>query len=263
MRRHFQKNAPQILDFFAQLLMQRLREGKKVLLVAKKCFIPLCATEIQQRLHAFGFSKATLITDHFKTADLNSSQAIPLINFGVIGTNLFEHFDCCFCLTGYYVNEEVINGILQDLTATDFNIPFKISIKGHPQRRCAEVANQQHHYTDIQSLAQPSLDYQEMGTVLQAVGRVRPYTKAREIITFQCANHPTLEYTKEFRSIAEIRRFFEIPTWREYQKQQTIAAVQTAKASGYSQKKTTAELDVGLRTVQRYWNPTRGRHESF
>ena len=60
-------------------------------------------------------------------------------------------------------------------------------------------------------LAQYALDQQELDVVLQAVGRVRPYTRPREVITFQCAAHPQLDYDREFNSIEEARQFFGIP----------------------------------------------------
>ena len=122
----------------------------------------------------------------------------------MIGTNLFKEFDCAYCLTGYYVSEKEINHILQDVLASDMHIPIRIeTTKEHPQRRKAGVVHNQHKYYDIHRLAQLALDQQEMDVVLQAVGRVRPYTKPREIITFQCAKHPKFDYTQEFASIEE------------------------------------------------------------
>jgi hypothetical protein len=91
--------------------------------------------------------------------------------------------------------------------------------------------------------------------VLQAVGRVRPYTKAREIITFQCAAHPQLTYTQEFNSLAEARVYFDIVTTREAGKATTTALVQAAKKAGHTQQQAADQLKKGLRTVKRYWNP--------
>ncbi len=216
---------------------------------------------MSRRLKELGLGDVSIMTDGFNTQSLDAPNTIPLINYGTIGTNLFEQFQCCFCLTGYYVTEEVIDSILQDLTAKDLSVPIRIRLAGQPLRRKAEIVDPRHRYCDLQTLAQPALDYQEMGTVLQAVGRVRPYTQPREIITFQCADHPSLDYTKEFQSVTAARLFFGIPTRRERLKQQTLAAVQAKRTSGYTQKQTAAELDLGLRTVKRYWNPAGGCHE--
>ncbi len=261
-RKHFKRNATQVLDFFAQLTAQRLRAGKRVLWIAKKCFLAFCADEMMWRLKELGLTDISIVTDGFNRQSLNTPYTIPLINYGTIGTNLFEQFQCCFCLTGYYVTEEVVDNILQDLVAKDLSVPIRIRLEGQPLRRKAQIVDPKHRYCDLQTLAQPALDFQEMGTVLQAAGRVRPYTRPREIITFQCADHPTLDYTEEFQSVEEARLFFGIQTKRERLKQQNLTAVQAAKASGFTQKQTAAELGVGLRTVQRYWGPAPGRHEA-
>jgi hypothetical protein len=52
------------------------------------------------------------------------------------------------------------------------------------------VANPAHQDYDIARLAQPTLEFKEHGVVVQAVGRVRPFTRPREVITFQMAELP-------------------------------------------------------------------------
>jgi len=53
---HFLANAPQILDFFAQLVARRIQEGRRVLLVAKKCFVGYCAAEMGARRRGLGWT---------------------------------------------------------------------------------------------------------------------------------------------------------------------------------------------------------------
>ena len=172
----------------------------------------------------------------------------------MIGTNLFQEFDCAYCLTGYYVTEEAINGILQDLLGSDMKIPLRISIEGRPCRRRAGVLNQKDRLYDLHTLAQHALDHQEMDTVLQAVGRVRPYTEPREVITFQCAGHPDFEYTREFTSIGEARNHFSIPGRRSAQTAELRSQVQDAREKGMKQHEAATQLGVSTRTIKRYWN---------
>ena len=251
-KRYFQKNSAQILDFFAGLIARRLREGKRPLLIAKKCFAAFCARQIEERLQKMGVEVCVAINGW--QADLLSKAAIvPLIHYGMIGTNLFQEFDCAYCLTGYYVTEDAINGILQDLLGSDMKIPLQISIEGRPCRRVAGVLNIEDRLYDLHKLAQHALDHLEMDTVLQAVGRVRPYTKPREVITFQCAGHPEFEYTREFMSIGEARQHFDINGKRSTLAMELHSQVQSARTEGMTQQEATALLGVGLRTVQRYW----------
>jgi hypothetical protein len=251
-KRYFQKNSPQIFDFFAGLVARRLQEGKRPLLIAKKCFCAFCAGQMEKRLQDLGV-KARVSINGWQPELLSNAHVVPLIHYGMIGTNLFQDFDCAYCLTGYYVNEKAINDILQDRLGSDMKIPLRISIEGRPCRRRAGVLNLKDRIYNLHTLAQNALDHQEMDTVLQAVGRVRPYTKPREIITFQCAGHPELEYTKEFNNIGDARHHFGIPDRRSAQTTATLSMIQEARAKGMKQQEAAEHLSVGLRTVQRYW----------
>ena len=223
MKAYFRKNSGQILDFFTSLTIKRINEGKRILLIAKKCSLPLCARGMEKRLYQRNVAHVRIVSNGWILTSLKNCNIIPIIHYGMIGTNLFQHFDCAYCLTGYYVTENVVNGILQDVLASDMHIPIKVYTQGSPRRRKAGVLNNQHRCYDVHHLAQLALNQQEMDVVLQAVGRVRPYTKGREIITFQCAEHPNLTYTREFTNIEETRLFFQINSFRERKKRKQSA----------------------------------------
>ena len=252
-RKYFKKNSGQILDFFAGLVAKKLREGKRPLLLAKKCFSAFCARQIEERLRSLGV-EVRVVINGWQDDLLKVTGVVPLIHFGLIGTNLFQEFDCAYCLTGYYVTEEAINGILQDLLGSDMNLPLQISIEGSPCRRRAGVRNKADRIYDLHSLAQHALNHLEMDTVLQAVGRVRPYTKPREVITFQCADHPDFAYTREFNNIGEARNCFGIPSRRASQTGELYAKVQEARDKGMKQREAASLLGMSLRTIKRYWN---------
>jgi hypothetical protein len=254
-RKHFESNAPQILDFYTALIVKRMAEGKRILLIAKKCFITLCAVELQKRLLAAGVNDAEIITESPGTADLSNAKSIPLINYGVIGTNHFEGFHCCYCLTGYYVNETVVNYTLQQMYASDYQKPIKIEMKGSPRRRRAGVANEMDRYYDINLMAQNALDYHEMGVVIQAVGRVRPFTKAREIITMQCADPPKhISYSQDFDNLQQARDYFGLEAGQAARKQLQLTQIQDLKKLGLTQQTIANHLHISSRTVQRYWS---------
>jgi hypothetical protein len=252
-RRFFSSNIPQILDFFAQLIGKRGREGKRTLLIVKKRFIDTCKIELKKRLKDFGFSGIRIVKVGKKT-NVTKNDIVPIINYGMIGTNKFEHFDCAFCLSGYYVNEHIINSILQDIVASDQHIPIKIKTGGIPRRRTVTVINYKDRFYDVNRLAQLSLNQQEMDVVLQAAGRVRPYTKPREVITFQCSDHPSLTYTREFHNLGEARSFFSIPSRSEFKSQTTRQRVKEAKQQGMTQREASVKLGLSIRTIKRYWS---------
>ena len=251
---YFIKNSEQILDLFACLVAARMREGKRCLLIAKKRLAEFCTAAIQRRLRAMGHSRCRVLYGDINDVVLQDPDVVPLIHYGTIGINSFEGFDCAFCLTGYYVYEDVVNSILQDVLASDIAVPIRIKTMGKPLRRWAGVVDLKHRFTNVHQLAPLALRQQELDTVIQAVGRVRPFTKPREIVTFQCDAHPALPYDHEFLGLAEARDFYGLATKRERGKAKTAQAVRKARQRGLKQHEAAKELGFSLRTVQRYWN---------
>lgn len=255
-RCHFMANAPQILDFFARLVAVRIREERRPLLIAKKCFIDHCVQGIQDRLNELGLGHVRVVYGATASPQtLSHSHTVPIVHFGMIGTNAFQAFDGAYCLSSYNVDEGVVNTVLQDLTASDRHIPIQITCDQSPRRRRAGVAHWKHRYYDIDELARLAHQQQELDVVLQAVGRVRPYTKPREVILFQCAEFPGIPLTREFSSLGEAREYFGIPTRRERLRQQTAQNVLVGRQAGKTQKQVAEELGISLRTVKRRWNP--------
>ncbi|WP_155302257.1 hypothetical protein [Desulfosarcina widdelii] len=252
-RSFFTRNALQILDFYAQLIGERISQGKRPLLIAKKLFIQICVDELNRRLKDFGYGHIKVVIAE-KDTDLSSKKVVPIINYGMIGINKFQDFDCAFCLTGYYVNERVANSILQDIVASDRHIPIKINTGGIPRRRTAKIINHKDRFYDVAKLAQMALSQQEMDVVLQAVGRVRPYTKPREIITFQCSSHPRMDYSREFDNIGEARSYFSIPSRKAHKTATTKEKIEKARGEGFNQAQIAKKLGLNIRTVKRYWS---------
>jgi hypothetical protein len=252
-RKYFKTNLPQILDFFAQLTASRIREGKRVVLVVKQRFLEICAEEMEIRLKKAGI-KGVKVIPNPKKRQLRNPNVVPIINYGVIGTNVYKKFHCAFCISSYYVNEEIVDFILQDVSpsyqAVETNI---ITKEGPPRRREVEV-DQKYRFSDINKLSQMALSQQEMDKVIQAVGRVRPFTKPREIITFQCAENPRFSYDEEFERIEQAREFFGIETMRKRDQDKNTTRIQRCKEQGLTQMETANRLDLSLSTVKRRWH---------
>jgi hypothetical protein len=253
MRSYWPNNADQILDFAAALVARRLAEGRRPLLLAKRCFLSRCARGMERRLAELGVA-ARVVTGDWDAVDLAAPGVVPLAHFGLIGTNRFEHCDGVYCLTGYYVPGRVLEEALGDLLASDAHVPVAIATAGRPPRRRATVRRPADRFTDVNRLAGLALVQKELDVVIQGVGRVRPHTRPREVLTLQCAAHPLLTYTREFHSLGEARAHFGIPTRRERERAALFARVQAAKAAGRSQRQAAAELGIGEATVKRHWH---------
>lgn len=253
MASYFPGNSSQIYDFVADLLTLRISEGKRMVLLSRKKFIQESASEIQKRLKANGLKNYTVIDPKDKRFAPGKTKQIPIIHYGMIGVNRFEDYDGICCINGFYINEDILNGVLQDIQATDFHIPIMIRTNGIPLRRKAGAISGEDQIFDTHRMAQIVLDDLEMGGVLQAIGRVRPFTKPREVITFQCAELPGYKYDAEFRSITEARQFFGFKNRREKAKNESHRKVQECKQKGMTKTAAAKETGLSLRTVGRHW----------
>lgn len=83
-RRYFMRNSPQVLDFFAKLVAKRIQEGRRILLVSKKCFKNYCARQMEKRLVDLGNLRVRVATEAENMEELLSTPGtIPLIHYGV------------------------------------------------------------------------------------------------------------------------------------------------------------------------------------
>ena len=201
-------------------------------------------SEMRTQLH--------VVTNELSESIIQDTQAVPMISYGAIGTNMFEHFDVALCLTGYYVTEQIVSSCLQDLTRGDLRIPIKITIAGDPKRRRASVVNPDHRFCDLAPLTQPTLEFKEGGVVLQAVGRVRPFSRPREIWTFQMGCLPGVKFDHEFRSLAEARKFLSIPTRREREQMVLASRISDLRRQGHSQAQTAELVGKTVKTIRNY-----------
>jgi hypothetical protein len=251
MESYFPGNEKQILDFFAELTARRVGEGKRVLLVAKKKLKDRCRNKLNERFARPG-AHLRVVTTGLDEKTLADPAVVPLINYGATGTNLFEHFDCVFCLTGYYVNLAVVNHVLQDMVRPDLRLALEISTEGNPPRRKARVARDEDQFYNVARLAQAVLDVKERGVVVQAVGRVRPLTRPREVVTFQLADFPGVECDEEFSTLAQARNFFKVASGRARKMELLRDRIASLRGEGRTQEEVAEILGITSRTVRNY-----------
>lgn len=195
--RFFQSNHKQILDFFAALIARNIRNDKRTLLVVRKKFKNLAVSYLSKRLKDIGV-EATFITNNFTNSGIPSSNLIAVIHYGIVGVNDFTDYDCCYCLTSYYLSDLQLNAAVQSAEPELFRVPLAIR---QNNRGCRVVqVDSKYSLSDIVEWGNLYLRILEVDPVLQAVARVRFYTKPREVILFQ--NH---DFTDELNAVRELR----------------------------------------------------------
>src|SRR5262249_37766251 len=152
-----------------------------------------------------------VVTGDWGRHDLHDPRVIPLINYGVAGVNRFEHVEAAYCLNGYYVPAQAVARAVHDLDPEGHRYRVSVCVAGPPPRRAAVRELPPGREPTPPRLAERVLEQREADVVVQAVGRTRPFTSAREVITFHCGELPGVRYTQEFGSLGEARRFFDVP----------------------------------------------------
>jgi hypothetical protein len=212
---YFPGNADAILDFFAELISRNIRAGKRTLLVARKVFRRRCAGRLRQRLAELGVGPVRVVTGGWDRHDLADPRTLPLINYGVSGVNRFQGYESVYCLTGYYVGPDAVRQAVHDFDGSAERYAITVGWAGSPPRRRARVALPDGRETNLPRIAQLVLEQREADVVLQAVGRVRPFTRPREVITFQADELPGVRYSLRFGSLAEARNYFGVTTRKQ------------------------------------------------
>jgi hypothetical protein len=248
----FPGNAPQILDFFAGKVARNIEQGKRTLLVSRKKFIPLCVRLLRERLGALGVGPVKFATGDWGRQTFEDPRTIAVINYGVSGLNRFEHFDAAYCLNAYYVPARTVSEAVQEVEATNERYPLTLQSGGKPRRRTARVAMPDGRASLLPFVAQQALVQKEADVVVQAVGRVRPFTRPREAITFQADVLPGVRYTMEFDNLEQARSHFQIATPARVGLAARIEQARRLRAQGLSQARIAAEIGVSLPTVKRY-----------
>src|SRR5262249_13212277 len=141
---------------------------------------------------------------------------------------------------------------LQDIEASTDRYPVSIQTVGDPPHRRARVELPDGREPLLPRLAQAVLDQKEADVVVQAVGRVRPFTRPREVITFHAGDLPGLAYTMQFRTLRQARSYFQIQTPAQAGLASRAERALRLKATGRSNGKIAQELGVSLSTVKRY-----------
>jgi hypothetical protein len=248
----FRGNADRILDFFAQKIARNIQQGKRTLLVSRKLFVRRCRDYLRRRLDELGVGPVKIVTRDWDQHDLQAPCTMPLITYGLVGLNCFQHCEAAYCLNSFYVSAATVADGVQDLDAPTERYPITIRFIGEPRRREASVSLPDARETILPRIAQGVLEQKEADVVVQAVGRARPFTRPREVITFQAGDLPGTRFTLQFRSLGQARSYFQIPTAKEAGLASRVEEARRLRAQGYLQKQIAQAMGVSVSTVKRY-----------
>jgi hypothetical protein len=245
---------PRLVDFAVQFLIRKMRQNQSMAIVTKKRFIADTIDLLNQALDAAWLKnvRAVPLEEWYEGGE---TLLIPVLHYGgAIGFNDLEHIESIVCLAGYYMRTEELNRMVNEVCSDDVHVSYRIETRTNPLRRVAvSTARPEDRSAYLDQLAQEVLQQEEMGTVIQAIGRVRPFTTPREVVTCQCGESPLMSYDKEFKSLEEAREYFDLQTAKTRMTRKTWVRVQWLKRQGCTQRHVAEKLRVHLRTATTYW----------
>lgn len=258
---NFPGNATRILDFFAAKIAQNIVGQKRTLLISRKKFFPVCIDRLTARLNSTGAGPVRIVTNNWEREDLSDPRTLPLINYGVSGVNLFEEFDAAYCLTGYYVSPSTLSQVVHDLDLITDRFPISIETSGSPPRRISRIDLPDDRGTIVPDVVQWVLDQKEADVVVQAVGRVRPFTRPREVVTFHAGEIPGVTFDLAFDSLSQARAFFGIRSRRVMDRDLRAEQARMLRSRGLTLEEIMTRIGISRSSVQRYLRSTEG-HET-
>jgi hypothetical protein len=259
----FPHNAGRMLDFFAALLARNVAAGKRTLLVSRKKFLGRCRLYLRRRLAELGAGPVNIVAGDWQRHDLADPRTVPLISYGVAGLNRFEQCEAAYCLNSFYVAAATVARAAQDIDPSADRYPVRIDFTGQPRRREARVELPDGRETILPRIVQAVLEEKEANVVVQAVGRVRPFTRPREVITVQAGALPGVRYALEFRSLKQARAFFGVACGKAAEVKAQAAEARRLKVLGRTRAEIAAALGVSPSTVKRYLRREGGQKPSY
>ncbi len=258
MKHYYKSHLPQLLFFAFGYIKKTMKQNQSLALVTKKSFVE----ETIEKLNA-------LLDQHFlqdvrvmpaknwsgSHSETDPVYQVPVLHYGgAIGVNNFASINSVLCLCGYYMRRDELNRMVNEVLRVPYQTMFQIRTESNPLRRAAVPVETEHYSAYVQAIADAVLQQEEMGVVVQAIGRVRPFTQPREVITCQCGESPMMPYDQEFSDLKEARDFFNIPSQRSYDAAKNSICVHVGKKMGHTQKEISEIAGLSLRTVTREWN---------
>jgi hypothetical protein len=201
-------NGPRILTAFSKLAARDLCKGRRVLFVTRHALVQHYQTGLKQLLSRFMRRPIEVFIAGPKTRRVPDAVEVAIVHYGLTGTNAFEAFQRCYCLTTFNVPERAVAQVLHDLIPGDVPDAHDISIEYRGDRgdRVVRLVNGDPRG---QALVEAIYHHVQRDVVLQAVGRCRYVSRPRMVVTMQ-QEDLGVPLTKEIHSLAELRRLFRI-----------------------------------------------------
>jgi|GEM_PF-5862226 hypothetical protein len=246
--RYIATHLPHASFAIAQLIQRRLTDNKRTMIVTRKKFVNKVALHLNA---AFGTLGAPALKAIHHLTYTGSANEIPIISYGIQGTNKYQEFETCICIGAYNINPIALESLVNDVHEPSEKVETRIEYVGGI-RRGRSVGDGRSGQMD--NLVDRYLGQAEFNTANQAVGRSRHCTKPRLVIFCQQTTIPYELSVPAFRTLRGFRQHFGLETAREFKTRKNAEEVMRARELGLTQKQAATRTGLSLRTVKRRWH---------
>ncbi len=248
--RYFERNRVQILDTIAVLIARNLRDGRTTLLISRKKSKGRCAADLHARLADWGFDVRLVWDGYAQLPATPDPRIIPVIHYGILGVNDFSEYEGAYCLNGYYVSSTELTRSAQEAVPAAKRRPLVID--SHPDRIRRVRVEGPDPGGALAHVGAIHLRKLELDPVVQAVGRVRPVTRHREVVVFQMADFARdLGPHEVVESLAALRTALGLPTAAELDRARDVERLESLTAQGLSLGDAATRLGLSRATAFR------------
>jgi len=237
-----------VVDFFLALILRNVIRGRRTVLVTRKRFLARVKARVEEASQTLGTPLTCVLAQMRSTLDTCKPTEVALINYGIVGVNSLQSFDHVYCIGGYYARADHLNGVYQQTLPPESRMPIGVRIEG--RRRKVYAGDQQFNTRYHARRAEATHHMIERRVVLQAIGRVRPFTTPAEVILFQCDDLSTeLGPIEEFTSLATARRTLDVPTLSELKRAALGEKIRDRQKARESVRAIAVDLGISPSTV--------------
>jgi len=237
-----------VVDFFLALTLRNAAKKLRTVLVSRKRFVARIIARIEGVSAALGRPLKCVQTSSGQPFDLCEPMEIAVINYGIVGVNSLQSFDALYCIGGYYARTDHLNDVYQQSLSPETRMPISVRIEG--RRRRVYAADRQFNTRYHARRAEATHRLIERHVVLQAVGRIRPFTTPAQVILFQCDDLTReLGSIDEFASLGVARRVLDVPTLARINRAALGEIIRARRNAGESLRAIAADLGISPSTA--------------
>jgi hypothetical protein len=233
-----------LVDFYTALVLRNHLAGRRTVLVARKKYLQKIKDEMVDLLEQLGWPLSIALPGDV----IDETTPVALINYGIVGVNDFKSFDALYCIGSYYAQPDHVNAVYQQWLPHEHRANLQIATSNGT--RCVQPTAPSPRDRNRAIGASRVLRVLEQRVVVQAVGRVRPFTSPAEVVVMQQDDYGSvLGDIVQYNSLKAARLAACVPTRAQMLRSVLGERLRHLMADGVSQRAAAKICNVATSTA--------------